>query len=112
LLFKEQVPLKFKKEISAVQCKRNTFWLISLSTPVSCRWIVPLNSGVLYEDGILFTLQLLYYRNWVSRINTHTENCIMEHTESRIMEHTESLFSVLKVVTHTHPTIPNMFIPP
>jgi hypothetical protein len=25
LLFKEQVPLKFKKEISAVQCKRNTF---------------------------------------------------------------------------------------
>jgi hypothetical protein len=31
LLFKEQVPLKFKKEISAVQCKRKTFQLISLS---------------------------------------------------------------------------------
>jgi hypothetical protein len=34
LLFKEQVPLKFKKEISAVQCERKTFQLISLSTPV------------------------------------------------------------------------------
>ncbi len=32
LLFKEQVPLKFKKEISAVQCERKTFRLISLST--------------------------------------------------------------------------------
>jgi hypothetical protein len=28
LLFKEQVPLKFKKEISAVQCERKTFRLI------------------------------------------------------------------------------------
>jgi hypothetical protein len=42
LLFKEQVPLKFKKEISAVQCERKTFQLISLSTPVSFRWTVPL----------------------------------------------------------------------
>ena len=42
LLFKEQVPFKFKKEISAVQCERNTFRLISLSTPVSFRWTVPL----------------------------------------------------------------------
>jgi hypothetical protein len=44
LLFKEQVPLKFKKEISAVQCERKTFRLISLSTPVSFRWTVPLSS--------------------------------------------------------------------
>jgi hypothetical protein len=43
LLFKEQVPLKFKKEISAVQCERKSFQLISLSTPVSFRWTVPLN---------------------------------------------------------------------
>jgi hypothetical protein len=42
LLFKEQVPLKFIKEISAVQCERKTFRLISLSTPVSFRWTVPL----------------------------------------------------------------------
>jgi hypothetical protein len=35
LLFKEQVPLKLKKEISAGQCKRKTFRLIS---------IVPLNN--------------------------------------------------------------------
>jgi hypothetical protein len=42
LLFKEQVPLKFKKEILAVQCERKTFRLISLSTPVSFRWKVPL----------------------------------------------------------------------
>jgi hypothetical protein len=42
LLFKEQVPLKFKKEISVVQCKRKTFRLISLSTPVSFRLTVPL----------------------------------------------------------------------
>ncbi len=35
LLFKEQVSLKFKKEISAVQCKKKTFQLITLSTPVS-----------------------------------------------------------------------------
>jgi hypothetical protein len=34
LVFKEQVPLNFKKEISAVQCERKTFRLISLSTPV------------------------------------------------------------------------------
>jgi hypothetical protein len=45
LLFKEQVPLKFKKEISAVQCKRKTFRLISLLTPVSFRWTVPLSVG-------------------------------------------------------------------
>jgi hypothetical protein len=44
LLFKEQVPLKFKKEISAVQCRRKTFRLISLSTPVNFRWTVPLSS--------------------------------------------------------------------
>ncbi len=42
LLFKEQVPLKFKKELSAVQCERKTFSLISLSTPVNFRWTVPL----------------------------------------------------------------------
>ncbi len=40
LRFKEQVPLKFKKEISAVQCERKTFRLISLSTPVNFRWTV------------------------------------------------------------------------
>jgi hypothetical protein len=42
LLFKEQVPLNFKKEISAVQCKRKTFRLISLSTTVIFHWTVPL----------------------------------------------------------------------
>jgi hypothetical protein len=45
LLFKEQVPLKFKKEISAVQCERKTLRLISLSTPVSFRWRVPLSKA-------------------------------------------------------------------
>jgi hypothetical protein len=44
LKFKEQVPFKFKKEISEVQCERKTFRLISLSTPVSFRLIVPLSS--------------------------------------------------------------------
>jgi hypothetical protein len=43
LLFKEQVPLKFKKEISAVQYQRKTLRLISLSTPVNLSWTVPLN---------------------------------------------------------------------
>jgi hypothetical protein len=43
LLFKEQVPLKFKKEISAVQCERKTLILISLSIPVNLRWTVPLD---------------------------------------------------------------------
>jgi hypothetical protein len=43
LRFKEQVPLKFKKEISAVQCERKTFRLISLSTPVNFCWTVPLS---------------------------------------------------------------------
>jgi hypothetical protein len=42
LLFKGQVPLKCKKEISAVQGERKTFQLISLSTPVSFRCTVPL----------------------------------------------------------------------
>jgi hypothetical protein len=46
LLFKVQVPLKFKKEISAVQYKRKTFRLISLSIPVSFRWTVPLKEGL------------------------------------------------------------------
>jgi hypothetical protein len=46
LLFKEQVPLKFKKEISAVQWERKTFLLISLSTPVSFRWTVPLRNFI------------------------------------------------------------------
>jgi hypothetical protein len=44
LLFKEQVPLKLKKEISAVQCERKAFRLISLSTPFNFRWTVPLKS--------------------------------------------------------------------
>jgi hypothetical protein len=42
LLFKEQVLLKFKKEISAVQCERKPFRLISLLTPVNFHWTVPL----------------------------------------------------------------------
>ncbi len=45
LLFKEQVPLKVKKNISAVQCERKTFRVISLSTPVSFRWAVPLKGA-------------------------------------------------------------------
>jgi hypothetical protein len=44
VLFKEQVPLKFNKEISAVQCERKTFRVISLSTPFSFRWTVPFTS--------------------------------------------------------------------
>jgi hypothetical protein len=48
LQFKEQVPLKFKKEISAVQCERKTFRLISLSTPVRLHWTVPLTRQVVY----------------------------------------------------------------
>jgi hypothetical protein len=96
-----------------------------------------MNSGEqLYEDVILLTLQLLYYRNWVSRIKythgqpyygTHGKSWntreIMEHTGNHgthgkswntreIMEHTGSLLSVLVAVTHTHPTITSMFIPP
>jgi hypothetical protein len=43
LLFKELVPLKFKKLISAVQCERKAFQWILLSTPVNFRWTVPLS---------------------------------------------------------------------
>ncbi len=50
LRFKKQVLLKFKKEISAVQCERKTFRLVSLSTPVNFRWTVPL-SGILLADN-------------------------------------------------------------
>jgi hypothetical protein len=50
LLFKEQVSLKFKKEISAVQCERRTFQLISLSTPVSFLWTVPLRAFVKFLE--------------------------------------------------------------
>jgi hypothetical protein len=42
LLFKKQVRLKLKKNISGVQWERMTFRLISLSTPVSFRWAGPL----------------------------------------------------------------------
>jgi hypothetical protein len=48
-LFKEQAHLKFKKEISAVQCKRKTFRLISLLSPVSFLWTVPLNYEILQK---------------------------------------------------------------
>jgi hypothetical protein len=58
LLFKEQVLLKFKKEISAVQCERKAFQFISLSTPVSFRWTVALNkTGFIYCAG---------YTSWAS----------------------------------------------
>jgi hypothetical protein len=53
LPFKEQVPLKFYKEISAVQCKRKTFRLISLSTPVSFRWTIPLSGKLKYKTWSL-----------------------------------------------------------
>jgi hypothetical protein len=43
LLFKEQIPLTFKKEVSAVQCERKTYRMILLSTPVSFCWTVPLD---------------------------------------------------------------------
>jgi hypothetical protein len=51
LLFKEQDPLKFIKGIAAVQCERKTFRLISLSTPISFRYTVPLST---------FLLQLIF----------------------------------------------------
>jgi hypothetical protein len=51
LLFKEQVPLKFKKEISAVQCETKTFQFISHSTPFSFRWTVPLTSSIMLKSG-------------------------------------------------------------
>ncbi len=51
LLFKEQVPLKFKKERTAVQCERKTFRLISPSTPGSFRWTVPLRGPGVYGLG-------------------------------------------------------------
>jgi hypothetical protein len=55
LLFKEQVPLKLKKEISVVQCERKTFRLKSLSTPVSFRWTVPLSSKSILSNCVLTT---------------------------------------------------------
>jgi hypothetical protein len=58
LLFKEQVPLKFKKEISAVQCEMKTFRLISLSTPVSFCWTVPFRVSKFKK--IYFSPQYLY----------------------------------------------------
>ncbi len=48
LLIKEQVPIKFNKEISAVQCERKTFRLISLSTPVS------FSLDSLFKEGVLW----------------------------------------------------------
>jgi hypothetical protein len=56
LPFKEQVPLKFKKEISAVQWERETFRLISLSTPDNFRWTVPL------KDVSFEVLKSRFYR--------------------------------------------------
>jgi hypothetical protein len=56
LLFKEQVPLKFKKEISAVHCKRKTFQLNSLSTPVDFRWTVPLTNSLICLNDRIFEM--------------------------------------------------------
>jgi hypothetical protein len=50
LLFKEQVPLKFEKEISAVQCERKTFRLILLSSPVNFCSTVPLSDVIKIGD--------------------------------------------------------------
>ncbi len=63
LQFKEQVPLKFKKEISAVQCERKTFRLISLSTTVSFRWTVPVNISYFlkYTTNIMVNLPMYGY---------------------------------------------------
>ncbi len=74
LLFKEQVPIKFKKEISAVQCERKSFRLISLSTTVSFRWTVPLrlNKGplfILFLDN--FTAALACLTETVSLMTSH-----------------------------------------
>jgi hypothetical protein len=57
LLFKEQVPLKFNKEISAVQCERKPFPLISLSTHVSFRWTVPLKLLKCKQATLRYTLE-------------------------------------------------------
>ncbi len=65
----------------------------------------------LYGDGILLTLQLLYYRNWVSRIK-YTHGQLYYGTHGKPKNTLNRELSVLVVVTHTHPTIPNMFIPP
>jgi hypothetical protein len=48
LQFKEQVPFKLKNKISAVQCKRKTFRLIPLLTPVDSRWTIPLSNSNLF----------------------------------------------------------------
>jgi hypothetical protein len=56
LRFKEQVPLKFKKEISAVQCERKTFRLISLSTSVNFRWTVPLTNDYYCHPPLVVSL--------------------------------------------------------
>jgi hypothetical protein len=53
LLFKKQVLLKFKQELSVVQCERKTFRLISLSTPVSFCWTVPLRRTLSQKTGKL-----------------------------------------------------------
>jgi hypothetical protein len=64
LLFKEQVPLKFIKEISADQCEKKTFRLIPLSTPVNFRWTVPLMLSQLSKKWIKdMTTYCYYYSN-------------------------------------------------
>ncbi len=46
LRFREKVLFKLKNKISAVQCKRKTFRLIPLSTPVDFRWTMPLRTTI------------------------------------------------------------------
>jgi hypothetical protein len=62
LLFKEQVSLKFKNEMSVVQCERKTFPFISLSTPVSFCWTVPIRST---QYGKIF-FSIFYLDNSIS----------------------------------------------
>jgi hypothetical protein len=66
LLFKEQVPLKFKKEISVVHCERKTFQLISLSTPVNFRWTVPLNQS--FSANRIYEYQLWSPKDFVKAV--------------------------------------------
>jgi hypothetical protein len=54
LLFKERRPFKLKKEYPSEQWQIISFRLITLKTPVSFRWTVPLSYGfasVIYITG-------------------------------------------------------------
>ncbi len=112
---------------------RDTYWYADRATDMDMEWTqTGIRTGTWTGVRGCHTFNtpapLLQELGLKNKIHTRTAvswntRKVMEHTGNHgthgkswntreVMEHTGSLLSVLVAVTHTHPTIPSMFIPP